>query len=271
MSESTEIVLASGEIVPVEQEITPIPVEVRPADYRGASSSPVSREAAEILLRPFSPEELQILPTGEIYPPQVMLRRRLTEAFGPAGWALVPAGSPSVEGKTIAQSWQLWIGGRFVAESMGEADYYENGRTSRATAIESAKSNALMRCLKDLTVASECWDKDFCASWKAQYAEQARTKDGKLEWRKKAPRIEKTANPPEPLKVVQVSEKSWDKPGVGPTPWWSIRLSDGRLVSTFSSTIGPRADKAQQDNATVTVEVSQGKKGLVLDDLEIVE
>ena len=38
------------------------------------------------------------------------------------------------------------------------------------TASEGAKSNALMRCCKDLGVASVLWDPIFIAQWKSKYA-----------------------------------------------------------------------------------------------------
>jgi len=38
-----------------------------------------------------------------------------------------------------------------------------------ATALEAAKSNALMRCCKDLGIASELWDPSFVAQWRQKY------------------------------------------------------------------------------------------------------
>lgn len=44
---------------------------------------------------------------------------------------------------------------RLVSVSRGEQDYFDP--SGLATASEGAKSNALMRCCKDLGIASELW------------------------------------------------------------------------------------------------------------------
>lgn len=41
---------------------------------------------------------------------------------------------------------------------------------TQATAEESAKSNALMRCCKDLGIASELWDPTFIHKWRSNHA-----------------------------------------------------------------------------------------------------
>ena len=137
--------------------------------YRGVSVLPATEAQTEILLRPCDDTELDILPTGEVYLSQVGYRRRLNEAFRPGGWALVPIDDrPIIHGRTMMQRWALYIGGRFISSAYGEQDYFEqNERQSYATAAESLKSNALMRCCKDLGIASECWDRHFTQTFKA--------------------------------------------------------------------------------------------------------
>ena len=136
--------------------------------YRGVSVLPATEEQTAILLRPCDDTELDILPTGEVYLSQVGYRRRLNEAFRPGGWALVPIDDrPIIHGRTMMQRWALYIGGRFIASAYGEQEYFEkNERQSYATAAESLKSNALMRCCKDLGIASECWDRHFTQQFK---------------------------------------------------------------------------------------------------------
>lgn len=51
----------------------------------------------------------------------------------------------------------------------GEQDYY-NGADNIPTATEGCKSNALMRCCKDLGVASELWDPNYITWWKSKFA-----------------------------------------------------------------------------------------------------
>ena len=59
----------------------------------------------------------------------------------------------------LAREYALYCYGRFVSQAVGEhlmTGYYDN--SGYGTAVESARSNALMRCCKDLGVASELWD-----------------------------------------------------------------------------------------------------------------
>ena len=165
------------------------PFPVAPVVFAGASCLPVSTIAADILSRKCELEKLDVLPTGEIYLSQVHYRKRLNEAFSPAGWALVPLGKPSVFDNTVIQEWALYAQGNFIACSYGEAEYFpDSKRSSYATALESAKSNALMRCCKDLGVASECWDKKFTSEFKKEFCVQVwrkDSKDRKPQWRLK--------------------------------------------------------------------------------------
>ena len=58
----------------------------------------------------------------------------------------------------ITREYALYCQGRFVAQAMGEHTFYSKSNLSYGKASESAKSNALMRCCKDLGVASDLWD-----------------------------------------------------------------------------------------------------------------
>ena len=53
----------------------------------------------------------------------------------------------------------------------GEQDYFN--KDGIPTASEGCKSNALMRCCKDLGVASELWDPRFIRKFKAERARDA--------------------------------------------------------------------------------------------------
>jgi hypothetical protein len=166
----------SGELVAASERI---PLSER---YRGASLFPVTETQAEILTAPVDPNDLDILPTGEVYLTQVKYRQRLTAAFKPGGWAMVPADKPAMIGATLMQPWALYCGGAFIASAYGEAEYHRNNpRSSYATAAETLKSNALMRCCKDLGIASECWDHKFTEAFKAERCEKVGDK-----WRLKA-------------------------------------------------------------------------------------
>jgi hypothetical protein len=150
----------------------------------------ITEKAAAILQEPLRDDEVEILPTGEVYLSQIGYRRRLNGAFRPGSWRLKPLAEPAQMGKTLVQRWSLIVFGVEVAESIGEADYQErNDRMSWATAWESAKSNALMRLCKDLGVASECWDRRWTEAWKQRNAiqvfrEKQEGRDNKPQWRR---------------------------------------------------------------------------------------
>lgn len=57
---------------------------------------------------------------------------------------------------------------RLVSIARGEQDYFDP--EGIPTATEGCKSNALMRCCKDLGVASELWDPRFIRKYLAQHA-----------------------------------------------------------------------------------------------------
>ena len=58
----------------------------------------------------------------------------------------------------LTREYALYCHGRFVSQAMGEHSYFSKSNIQYGKACEAAKSNALMRCCKDLGVASELWD-----------------------------------------------------------------------------------------------------------------
>jgi hypothetical protein len=92
---------------------------------------------------------------GIIYLPEIKYRRILNRAFGPGGWGLAPRGETNIGSKTISREYALVCLGRLVGIARGEQDYFDP--SGIATATEGCKSNALMRCCKDLGIASELW------------------------------------------------------------------------------------------------------------------
>ncbi|KAI9357300.1 mitochondrial genome maintenance MGM101 [Zopfochytrium polystomum] len=149
---------------------------------------PFPKEANEILLSPIPLTDIEIKPDGMIYLPEIKYRRILNRAFGPGGWGLVPRGPHTIGTKTISREYALFCLGRFVSVARGEQDYFGSS-DGLPTASEGCKSNALMRCCKDLGIASELWDPAFIRSFKDQHCVQvwASTNTGgkKLLWRRK--------------------------------------------------------------------------------------
>jgi len=158
--------------------------------FHGLSAQPFSKEAADILLAPIPFDDVEVKPDGIIYLPEIKYRRILNKAFGPGGWGLAPRGETIVTGKSITREyalvahgryaffhfekaeWLLMSGflGRLVSVSRGEQGYFSP--EGIPTATEGCKSNALMRCCKDLGVASELWDPRYVRKFMKEKAKQ---------------------------------------------------------------------------------------------------
>ncbi len=77
---------------------------------------------------------------------------------------------------------------RFVSQAQGENSYF--GADQLPSAVEGCKSNALMRCCKDLGIASELWDPSFVRWFKKNrmeevWVEHATTKKKRTLWYRK--------------------------------------------------------------------------------------
>ncbi|CAO1613982.1 unnamed protein product [Sympodiomycopsis kandeliae] len=145
--------------------------------FAGMSEKPFDGNAAEVLGQELNPEDVEIKPDGLIYLPEIKYRRILTRAFGPGGWGMAPRGETNVGPKVVSREWVLVCLGRFVSTARGEQEYFDpNGI---ATASEAAKSNALMRCCKDLGIASELWDPRFIREFKKKHCVEVFVEDAK--------------------------------------------------------------------------------------------
>ncbi|PKS10987.1 hypothetical protein jhhlp_002746 [Lomentospora prolificans] len=138
--------------------------------FHGIGSGPFAPEVTEILRRPIKTADVEIKPDGILYLPEIKYRNILFDAFGPGGWGMVPRGPAQVGEKVITREWALIVHGRFVSQAQGENNYFSKEQIPRA--VEACKSNALMRCCKDLGIASELWDKTYIRSYKAAHAEE---------------------------------------------------------------------------------------------------
>ncbi|KAI1315296.1 hypothetical protein EDD11_001028 [Mortierella claussenii] len=156
--------------------------------FSGMAIEPFEKEVAELLMKPLDPEDIEIKPDGILYLPEIKYRRILNKAFGPGGWGLAPRSEHSITPKSISREYALICRGRFVSTARGEQDYFDPNNLP--TASEGCKSNALMRCCKDLGIASELWDPSFIRKFKKQYceehfAEHVVTKRKKRLWKRK--------------------------------------------------------------------------------------
>ncbi|KKK14047.1 genome maintenance protein [Aspergillus ochraceoroseus] len=138
--------------------------------FHGLSAEPFPKEVAEILLAATEPEEVEIKPDGILYLPEIKYRRILNRAFGPGGWGLVPRSESIVTPKTVTREYALVCNGRLVSVARGEQDYFSPDGIPTAT--EGCRSNALVRCCKDLGIASELWDPRWIRKFKTQYTRE---------------------------------------------------------------------------------------------------
>ncbi|KAL2856668.1 mitochondrial genome maintenance MGM101-domain-containing protein [Aspergillus pseudoustus] len=138
--------------------------------FHGLSSEPFPREISDILLAEMDPEEVEIKPDGILYLPEIKYRRILNRAFGPGGWGLAPRSESIVTPKTVTREYALVCHGRLVSVARGEQDYFSPDGIPTAT--EGCRSNALVRCCKDLGIASELWDPRWIRKYKAQYTRE---------------------------------------------------------------------------------------------------
>jgi len=156
--------------------------------YHGLSTQPFPHEVADMLQAAIDPLDIEVKPDGMIYLPEIKYRRILNKAFGPGGWGLAPRSETNVGPKIVSREYALVCLGRLVAIARGEQEYFDP--SGIPTATEACKSNALMRCCKDLGVASELWDPRFIREFKKEYclevfAEHVPTKKKRKLWRRK--------------------------------------------------------------------------------------
>jgi Mitochondrial genome maintenance MGM101 len=165
-----------GQVIPFEKSAPDDPLSLRDSTFSAMGTRRVSKAQEKILLATIDPaREVEIKPTGEVYPPQIAMRRRLTKAFGPMGWALRPVSAPIPPGEgnqnVMYREFALIADGRVVASAIGSAKYYAtNARMDFGDTVEAVKSDALKRCCKDLGMLSELWDVEFIEDWRNEFA-----------------------------------------------------------------------------------------------------
>lgn len=224
------------------EENLPIPVYQELAPYQGAASAAFPPEVSKILGEAITDEDHDILPTGEVYVPQVHYRRKLIKAFGHGGWALIPRMPWKIEKGIIFREFALYAGGRYVTEAIGTQAYdpadTTNSRMTYAEATESAKSDALKKMCKDLGIASECWDRRWCEAWKKKFAVLVTYEEvikGKKTGNKKRAWRRKDASPlpyeigPVSGGTAAASASAPADPGLGDQP-----ISDPRMKRLFA-------------------------------------
>lgn len=161
--------------------------------FRGLGSHPFDDSVQVELAKPLAPEDIEVKPDGLVYLPEIKYRRILNKAFGAGGWGLVPRSETIVTDKLVTREYALVCHGQLVSMARGEQDYFAD--SGIPTATEGCKSNALMRCCKDLGIGSELWDPVFIKSFKKAYCvdkfvEHVTTKKKRKIWLRKDREVE---------------------------------------------------------------------------------
>ena len=161
--------------------------------WYGLGMKPFDKEIQEKLVEKLDSKDIEIKPDGLLYLPEIKYRRILNKAFGAGGWGLVPRSDTIVTSNLVTREYGLICNGQLVSVARGEQDYFnENGIP---TATEGCKSNALMRCCKDLGIGSELWDPVFIKKYKEtscmeKFVEHISTKKKKKIWLRKDRKVE---------------------------------------------------------------------------------
>jgi hypothetical protein len=115
--------------------------------------------------------EIAILPTGELYLPHLVVRRRLNKAFGTGTWVVAERSPVQRQGDQVVQTWSIDIDGLGErARATGGAEYRANNpRTTWDDAIESAKSIAISRCGKAMGIGIIMTDRRWVRSWRGAH------------------------------------------------------------------------------------------------------
>jgi hypothetical protein len=153
------------------------------------------------LRRPVKDDELDWKPAKTDGPPEIPYlshngyRDRLDAAFGLGGWGMVPTVAPKEKDGIVYCQYALVVGGtpRFFA--WGEQAYHVNNKQmTYGDAIEGTKSNAIVRCGKELGIGRDLWSKRYIGDLKRRVPKDRRLSSGvdATTQQRKAP------EPPEP-------------------------------------------------------------------------
>lgn len=164
--------------------------------YAGASVKPVTEEQQTALLKAPDDDEIEIKPDtfGAVFMSHGGYRKRLNAAFRPGGWALrrLSTIDYNEEAKLVYVEYALYAEGRYLGQARGEQKWLgtsDGDGMSHGDAIEGAKSNALMRCCKDLGMAMDLWSKTYAEGVRARlgvkvFIERARDRSVSVAWRR---------------------------------------------------------------------------------------
>ncbi|KAK4495832.1 hypothetical protein PRZ48_013100 [Zasmidium cellare] len=224
--------------------------------FHGLSASPFTPEQSEILQQRLEYDDIEIKPDGIVYLPEIKYRRILNRAFGPGGWGLAPRGETIVTGKVVTREYGLVCGGRLVSIARGEQTYFDPDGIPTAT--EGCKSNALMRCCKDLGVASELWDPRFIKKFMAEMGketmvEHAVTKKRRKHWMRKDDELKY------PLKDVGMPGATTSSSSSGSANGGGVAAQAGKAYRTTTAGNGAAAKSGAAKTAPAKAAAGEKK------------
>lgn len=195
--------------------------------YDRASMLQLTEQEIELLQAEFPDDAFQPGAAGKehlIYIEHAHLRDRLNRVFRPGQWSIIPRNRWAEDFRTakgypasrVYVEAMLVIRGCFVAEAVGEMEYYPNNASQNyGDAVEGAKTAALRRCCKELGVGLQAWKKEWCEGWwarrharaKKPTAAPAPTPQPTPDPAKPATKTRAEATPDQKAKLIAVFEK----------------------------------------------------------------
>lgn len=142
-----------------------------------ASELQLTAEETKALLADFPDDAFQPGAAGKenlIYIEHAALRDRLTSVLGMGQWAIIVRDTwnedfqtaKGIKGVRVYCRAMLLVRGCYVGEAIGDMDYYPNNASQNyGDAFEGAKTAALRRCAKELSIGLQAWRKDWCLGW----------------------------------------------------------------------------------------------------------
>lgn len=258
--------------------------------YERASTLSLTPDEIKKLQADFPDEAFKTGAAGKeslIYIEHAFLRDRLNDVIGVGQWALIPRSRwaedfVTRDGKPAARVYveaMLVVRGAFVAEAVGEMEYYsKNAAQNYGDAVEGAKTAAFRRCCKEFGIGLQAWKKDWCAGWWSRRNGTRQAAPAADMLQSQAPERPRTSAPapaPEPApapvselihliaSVDMVSERQGTAKNGKPWKAWFVVLNDGTTTmdaGTFSETLGKAAHAAYEASAKVDVVVKPGRK-----------
>lgn len=243
---------AVGQALPPDQIKSPITPAQAKVDAIANLTMQAYAKAGTLVLTPDEVTKLQADFPDEAFKPgaagkenliyieHAFLRDRLNQVIGPCQWAIVPRNrwaeeftipakfqKPEVHGTRVYVEAMLILRGAFVAEAVGDMDYYpSNHQQNYGDAVEGAKTAALRRCCKEIGIGLQAWKKDWCEGW-------WRRKTGKGDPARSQFQRATTTAKPAPTQKSKPEQKGPPIPHAGNRVWLINKIGvDGRKVAT---------------------------------------